>query len=117
MSNPTASPETDNNTQTKGNGKKPANQLKPIFKGAIHDFSSFGVLGNLIIGVPLLLIGPLVAILTGNLKSAIIAAGIGVTLLLWIGITFALRNLPSHTPSETIASELKTEQPAEQERI
>lgn len=114
MSNPTARAHTDDNGQTEGKGNKPANQLKPIFRGAIHDFSSFGVLGNLIIGVPLLLVGPLVAILTGNLKSAIIAAAIGVTLLLWIGVIFVIRNLPSRNHSETTASEPNPAPPSEE---
>lgn len=92
-------------SKAKGDKSRPKDQLRrQVFEGVWHDLQRLGVLGNLAVGIILLLVGPVVLYLIQGLKGAVIAAGVGATLAVWLLVVIILRQIEPHLPPETETS-------------
>jgi hypothetical protein len=82
----------DEQPQAKTEGQKPPYVWRPIFAGAFQELLSHSWLQNLLIGLALLLIWPLIgATFMNSRKAIIIGFGIGLTILIWIGVIILVR--------------------------
>ncbi|HZE64307.1 MAG TPA: hypothetical protein VE056_10520 [Pyrinomonadaceae bacterium] len=84
----------DERIHSESRNERPVKELpRQILQGVAHDLQRFGIFGNLAVGVILLLVGPIVLYTITGLRGAVIFAGIGLTLALWILIGVILNQI------------------------
>lgn len=80
-------------SEAKAQRTQPSGEWREICNRTFHVFASQGFWANLIIGIVLLLVGPAFGLIMKNPKIAIIAAGSGLTILLWLIAIIAIRQI------------------------
>lgn len=72
---------------------------KVIATGARHRLSSGGWVANLVIGIILLLVTPVINSAMNSPKAAIVSAAIGLTILIWVVAAALIRSVPQSSSS------------------
>jgi len=82
--------------KSKGDKGAPENRLpRQILEDVWRDLQRLGILGNLAVGVILLLVGPIVLYMIQGFRGAVIAAGVGLTLAIWLLVAVVLKHASS----------------------
>src|SRR6267378_8178498 len=100
-------------SKPEGDKGEPKDKLpRQVFDGVWHDLQRFGILGNLAVGIVLLLVGPMVLYFINGLRGAVVAAGIGLTFALWLLVVIICRQIPADPKAQPrIVSEPELAEP------